>query len=33
MSPYLMDKMVQHTQHELARSTGKRNWMQLFRRG
>lgn len=33
MSPYLMEKIVEHNQAELARSRRKRGWRALFRLG
>ena len=31
MSPYLMEKIVEHNRTELARSRQKRDWRTLFR--
>ena len=31
MSPYMMEKIVEHTRTELARSRQKRDWQSLFR--
>ena len=33
MSPYLMEKIVEHNRTELARSRQKRDWRTLFRLG
>ena len=33
MSPYLMEKIVEHNRMELARSRQKRDWRTLFRLG
>lgn len=33
MNPYVLSKMIQHTQQEIARANGKRNWRLLFRIG
>jgi hypothetical protein len=32
MSPYLMEKIVEHNQNELARARQKREWRSLFRK-
>lgn len=32
MNPYLLSKMVEHTQRDIARARGQRNWQALFRR-
>ena len=32
MDPYTATKMIEYNQQELARMSGKRNWVNLFRR-
>lgn len=32
MNPYLLSKMAEHTQRDIARARGQRNWLSLFRR-
>ncbi len=31
MSPYMLEKMADHSRQELARSSGKRDWKAIFR--
>lgn len=32
MNPYLLSKMAEHSQRDIARARGQRNWLTLFRR-
>jgi hypothetical protein len=33
MNPFLMEKIIEHNQMELARARGVRNWRTMFRLG